>query len=129
MKTNKPKAPISLIVGHSLNYITATDAEIKRRSLKALLAIIESQPERGRRPEFMLAALKENESAARLNLPLWHVYYSLFYDALKSDRNGTLSGHIEAVICCLNELAAQFYNHAELILMKAHANIGRSLTE
>lgn len=129
MKTTKPKAHVSLIVGHSLNYITATDTEIKRRSLKALLAIIESQPERGRRPEFMLAALKENQSAARINLPLWHVYYSLFYDALKSDRNGTLSGHIEAVICCLNELAAQFYNHAELILMKAHANIGRSLTE
>ena len=121
----KKTPPISLIVGHSLNYITARNNQIRGRSMNSLLKILEQQPTRGRRAEFITACLKENASAARMNLPLWTVYFSLIYDALLSKRDGTFDGYAQAILACLDELTGQYCNHVELILIQAAAGIKR----
>jgi len=121
----KKTPPISLIVGHSLNYITARNNQIRGRSMNSLLKILEQQPTRGIRSEFITACLKENASAARMNLPLWTVYFSLIYDALLSKRDGTFDGYAQAILACLDELTGQYCNHVELILIQAAAGIKR----
>ena len=121
----KKTPPISLIVGHSLNYITARNNQIRGRSMNSLLKILDQQPTRGRRAEFITACLKENASAARMNLPLWTVYFSLIYDALLSKRDGIFDGYAQAILACLDELTGQYCNHVELILIQAAAGIKR----
>lgn len=121
----KRTAPIGLIVGNSLNYITARNQNIRQRSMTALIKLLEQQPTRGKRAEFITACLTENTAAARMNLPLWTVYFSLIYDCLLSKRDGTFDGYIEAIVACLDELTGQYCAHVEMILIQAAAGIQR----
>jgi hypothetical protein len=123
--TPKRKPPIGLIVGNSLNYITARNQNIRSRSMTALIKLLEQQPTRGKRAEFITACLTENTAAARMNLPLWTVYFSLIYDCLLSKRDGTFDGYIEAIVACLDELTGQYCAHVEMILIQAAAGIQR----
>jgi hypothetical protein len=121
----KRQPPVGLIVGNSLNYITARNNNIRTRSINALIKLLEQQPNRGKRAEFITACLTENTAASRMNLPLWTVYFSLIYDSLLSKRDGTFDGYTEAIVACLDELTGQYCAHAEMILIQAAAGIQR----
>ena len=93
--------------------------------MNALIKLLEQQPTRGKRSEFLTACLTENTAASRMNLPLWTVYFSLIYDCLLSKRDGTFDGYIEAIVACLDELTGQYCAHVEMILIQAAAGIQR----